>query len=153
MDSLKNWNKKTTDKTYSDLKIHMRNEYNELRQVSALSIRDSKLQPQLHNVNTTPQDLGTQISSTITNDLRSTIMDAIMALNSTADSLNETSTIPQVNLVTNKPNKMQQLCKLVTELHQEVKQLKAADAKPGNNSADFNPKTGEPWRRYCHTHG
>ena len=80
-------------------------------------------------------------------------MDAIMALNSATDSPNESSTIPRANSVTNKPNEVQQLCKLVTELHQEAKQQKAADAKPGNNSADFDPKTGKPWRRYCHTHG
>ena len=67
-----------------------------------------------------------------------------MALNSTADAPNETTATTQVNSVATKPTEVQQLYKLVTELHQEVKYLKANDAKPINNSVDFNPKTGKP---------
>ena len=98
----------------------MQSEYNELRQVGALAIHDSKLQPQLHHTQNT-QDLGTQFSTTITNDLRSTILDAIMAFNSNKDVPSESPSIPQANAVNSKPTEVQQLCKLVTELYQEFK--------------------------------
>ena len=151
MDSLKNWNKKTTNKTYADFKLHMRKEYNELRQVGALSIRDSKLQVQLHHTQT-PQDFSSQISATVTKDLRSTIMDAIMALYNNTDTPSTSSTEPQVNAINANPNDVKLLCKLVTNLRQEVKELKSQKSKP-LNTVDFNPKTGKPWRRYCHAHG
>ena len=129
----------------------MQSEYNKLRQDGAIAIRDSKLQPQLHHTQNI-KDLGTQISNTVRNNLCSIIMDAIMALNCNTDVPRESPSEPQVSSVNSKPNEMQQLCKLVTDLHQEIKQLKANNSKPVN-TVDFNPKTGKPWCRYYHIHG
>ena len=151
MDSLKNWNKKTTNKTYADFKIHMRREYNELRQVGALSISDSKLQAQLNHTQNS-QDFSSQISATVSNNLRSTIMDTIMALNNNQDIPSASSTEAQVNAVNANPNDVTQLCTLIDELRQEVNYLKSNNYKP-LNTVDCNPKTSKPWRRYCHTHG
>ena len=80
MESLKSWNKRTSEKTYSNFKDHLRKEYNELRQVSALSVKHSNLQPQL-NLASNTENLSSTISASVSNDLRNTIMDAIMALN------------------------------------------------------------------------
>ena len=102
------------NKTYADFKLHMRRGYNELRQVGAHSIRDSKLQAQLNDTHNS-QDFSSQISATVSNDLRS-IMDAIMALNDKQDTPSARSTEPQVNAVTANPNNITQLCALITEL-------------------------------------
>ena len=80
MESLKSWNKQTTDKTYSDFKTHLRKEYNELCQVGVLSIKQSNLQPQV-NMTSSTENISNAISALVTNDLHNTIMDAIMALN------------------------------------------------------------------------
>jgi len=150
MDSLKAWNKQTTNKTYADFKTHLRKEYNELRQVGALTIQDSKLQPQV-NIAATQQNLSDQISSTVANDLRNTIMDAIMALNNTDTAPLEPSA-PQVNAAAQHTDQVDQLTKLVSELQRDIRQLKPRST-PSSSSTEFNPKTGKPWRRYCHTHG
>ena len=150
MDSLKAWNKQTTNKTYADFKTHLRKEYNELRQVGALTIQDSKLQPQV-NIAATQQNLSEQISSTVANDLRNTIMDAIMALNNTDTAPLEPSA-PQVNAAAQHTDQVDQLTKLVSELQRDIRQLKPRST-PSSSSTEFNPKTGKPWRRYCHTHG
>ena len=156
MDSLKSWNKQTENKTYANFKVHLCKEYNELRQVGALSIKNSKLQPQL-NFTATSENMTEQISASVTNDLRNTIMDAIMALQQGDTSSNPEPIAPQANSVTVANDNVLQLAQLVKDLKQEVQQLKST----GNNnstsvettSKDVNPKTGKPWRRYCHTHG
>ena len=152
MEALKTWNKEdTTNKTYANFKAHLRKEYNELRQVGALSIKDAKIQPQMNL--TSSSDMTERISATVTNDLRTTIMDAIMALNNSEDTIE-----PQVNAATipNDTN-VTELARLVKDLHQEVKFLRSqgsnGQSTAPSTSRDVNPKTGKPWRRYCHTHG
>ena len=139
------------NKTSADFKLHMRKEYNKLLQVGALSICDSKLQAQLNHTQN-PQDFSSQISATVSNNLRSTIMDTIMALNNNQDIPSASSTEAQVNAVNANPNDVTQLCTLIDELRQEVNYLKSNNYKP-LNTVDCKPKTSKPWRRYCHTHG
>ena len=151
MDSLKAWNKQTTNKTYADFKKHLRKEYNELRQVGALTIQHSKLNPQAH-LTKNSEDIKSQISAEISNDLRNTIMDAIMAMNQSEHG-EDTRVTPQLNAATSTTPDVQQLCRLVTELQEEVRNLRHPQDSNISNKADFNPRTGKPWRRYCHTHG
>ena len=42
-DALKTWNQRPNPKTWDDLKMHMRQEYQMLKEINALSIRDSAL--------------------------------------------------------------------------------------------------------------
>ncbi len=82
MDSLKMWNKREpAQKTYAAFKAHLRKEYNELRKVGALTIQQSNLHPQANLTTDAPPNLTDQISSTVSNDIHETILDAIMALN------------------------------------------------------------------------
>ena len=149
MESLKSWNKRTTDKTYADFKIHLCKEYNELRQVGALSIKKSNLQPQINMASNT-ENISNAISASVTNDLRNTIMDAIMALNQHEDSVQE-PTAPKANSATVPIDSVVQLAQLVKDLQQEVRVLKSKEFTPV--AKNCNPKTGKPWRHYCHTHG
>ena len=51
MDALKLWNeKKSFDKTYAAFQLHIQKEYNDLQQVGALSIRNSRMTPQMNLV-------------------------------------------------------------------------------------------------------
>ena len=91
MDTLEDWNcKDSKDKTYQKFKTHIWKEYNELRKVGALTIQHSKLQPQMQHAQMTPNQ--GILPQDITNELRNTIMDAIMAMNDSDASSD--STIP-----------------------------------------------------------
>ena len=132
-------------------KKHLRKEYNELRQVGALAIQHSKLQPQAHLAQNT-NEITNQISSNISNDLRNTIMDAIMALNQSEES-EDTVPKPQVNSTARSTTDVQHLCKLVTDLQEEVRSLRNPQDSNNTNKAEFDPRTGKLWCRYYHTHG
>ena len=80
-DALKLWNKKTENKTYADFKDHLWKEYNNLKQVGALSVQNSRLNPQANNLRDN-SNIGEQISANIANDLQNTILDALMSIQS-----------------------------------------------------------------------
>ena len=86
-----------------------------MHQVGALSVRLSKLQPQV-NLTQNSQDLSEQMSSTISNNLCNNIMDAIMVLNN-ADAASTDPPEPQAN-ATSTADSVQQLTKLVSDLQQ-----------------------------------
>ena len=68
MDSLKTWNKRTTNKIYSDIKVHLQKEYDDLRQVGALTLQHSKLQPQV-SLTQHSDDVTEKLTTNVTNDL------------------------------------------------------------------------------------
>ena len=80
MEFLKCWNRKEAEeKTFANFKVHICKEYNELKKVGALTKSQSHINPQVnHTQDTTNTD---NLTSAITNKLRSIIMDAIMTIN------------------------------------------------------------------------
>ena len=141
MESLKVWNRQDNNKTYTDFKIHIRKEYNELRKVGALTIQQSQLNPQVNNV----QEPTTDLTSAITSELRSTIMDVIISIQQVPEETMTTPTNPQANNVgANDP--VIQLTKMVQTLQEKVDKMTKPPAPPKN----INLKTGKSWKRYCH---
>ena len=67
------------------------------------------------NLAPTTNNISNQISATVANDLRSMIIDAIMALNK-GNTLNEEPPVPQVNSVTTTTDSVIQLTKMVADL-------------------------------------
>ena len=64
---------------YADFKDHLRKEYNDLKQVGALSVQNSRLNAQMNNIQD-PGIISDQISTNITNDLQNTILDFLIAI-------------------------------------------------------------------------
>ena len=67
------------------------------------------------NLAPTTNNISNQIKATVANDLRSMIMDAIIALNK-GNTLNEEPPVPQVNSVTTTTDSVIQLTKMVADL-------------------------------------
>ena len=150
------WNKSIdTNKTLSNFKVHMRNSWNELNKVGALKIQDSNLNNinLINEVTENQQTLANEMREEFSNQLKSTIADAMLMLqvpnnipplqtdissatNDSSHSLNTLST-------------MESMISTIQELKKEIASLKATK----NVDPTINPKTGKPWRRYCWTHG
>ena len=144
MDSLKMWNKSTpVEKTYAAFKTYLRKEYNELRKVGALTIQQSHLHPQANLAVDTSQTLTEQISSTVANDIRTTIMDAIMALNQPEQP--SVPVVPQANAATTDPN-VSHLTQMVAALQQQINQMSGQLSAPPVPSLSTNPRTGKQWK-------
>ena len=75
-------------------------------------------------------------------------MDAIMSIQQVQDDTPPSPTVPQANN-TGTQDPVIQLTKLVQTLQEKVDKMTQPQAPPKN----INPKTGKPWKRYCHTHG
>ena len=100
-----------------------------------------------------PMQLGEQISSTITNDLQNTIIDAIVVMNTFIAEDISTPTVPQANAVMIiQADTIQDLTKIIQDLQQQAKTL-SSPMEPHNPQSHYiNPKTSRLWHRYCHTH-
>ena len=72
--------KKANFKTYTNIKLHLRKEHNDLWQVGALITQQSKLHTNV-NITKTSGRLSEPILSDVTNDLHNTILDTIVTVN------------------------------------------------------------------------
>ena len=150
------WNTRNdNNKSLNDLKIHMRNSWNELNKVGALKLRDVNLNNVnfIREVTDKQQELADSMREEFSNQLKSSIADAMLMLQVT-DNTPSTYTEPSsssnesANSI-NTLSTMESMISTIQELKKEIANLKAS--KPTN--PDVNPKTGKPWKRYCWTHG
>ena len=158
-DALKEWNKtRPTEKTYSNMKLHMRQQYQELKQVGAVTIEESSLhQVNLMNeltakheelVKTIKQDLNDQIK---TNMYETMLM--MQQMEATPPNLvatdTDSNTSDSINSLTS-ASTITSLLTSIKSLQEEIKDLKAAaPPKPAPIDKTINPRTGKKWKRYC----
>ena len=154
------WNEKSdTDKKLRNFKTHMRNSWDQLKRVGALSMRDSSLQNVnlIKQVTDKQQQLADELRTDLSLQLKNTISDAIMYLHntdsqSTSEDENLTSTTistPSANSVTSNIT-MESLYTTIQNLQNDIKKLKTPKMI---RDTDINVKTGKPFKRYCWTHG
>ena len=154
--ALKKWNKKTpTEKTYYNMKLHMRQQYQELKQVGALTIEESSFhQVNLMNeltakhedmIKTIKQDLNEQIK---TNMSETMLMMQQMEANppqlvATDTESNATDSINSITLAST----ITSLLTSIKSLQEEIKDLKAtSQPKPVPVDKTINPRTGKKWK-------
>ena len=176
-DSLIRWNKRRDNKTYDDFKTYMRSEYNELGKVGGLTIGNSSLNSA--NLLKEIKEMKTQ-SQVMANNMKQEIMSGLHALYMTHnetqfwepspiqdqdDKLNHDSTQTYQNMLAvqqNQNNTIQQLTKQLLNLQSQLNNLTMVnqnqtyqgnlkDKNPQLNI--INPRTGQPYRRYCWTCG
>ena len=165
MDALKDWNEKgDADKTYTKFKTHMRNEHLALRQVGALTMKDSELsQANMLQLLTENQNkLANEMQTQLANTMQDNMQHAFHALGLRDE--NEENVPPfgnnsSANSVTN--DKMMELLQnlqtKVDTLANENNILKSnrnhARSGPNLDENTHHPVSGKPFKRYCWTHG
>jgi hypothetical protein len=176
-DSLMRWNKRRDNKTYEDFKTYMRSEYNELGKVGGLTIGNSSLNSA--NLLKEIKELKTE-SQVMANNMKQEIMSGLHALYMTHNEtqfwepspiqdqdnkLNHDSTQTYQNMLAvqqNQSHTIQQLTKQLLNLQSQLNNLTMVnqnqtyqgnlkDKNPQLNI--INPRTGQPYRRYCWTCG
>ena len=152
-DSLKDWNAKpTTEKTFANFKSHIRKEHQSLKQVGALTVQLSAL----YQANMIPQvanqqsDLEQNSKATVDKQVKNSIVEAL-AQYSQELFIDDTEQQVQANNVeVSQPSNMTELFKMMTALNKKVDNLTETKAK---KNLTINPRTGKPYRRYCHSCG
>ena len=167
MDVLLKWNKKPhNEKTYNNFKKHMREGYHALREVGALTVRDSELHYAnlVKDMTTHQEKMAQDIKESLSDQLSTSLMEALMVSQSplsSIPSLDETSSLssPSMNSASSDAT-IQALVKLVKSLETKVDKLSNEKTKNLNSNNEqatankgINPRTGKPWRRHCWTHG
>ena len=170
MEGLKKWNSKASrDKSFANFKIHMRQEYSDLQDVGGLSVNNTLLNQA--NILQELKDHQVQISNDMKTEFNANIMQTFQALNMMTNQENEGNFAENEENVD--PNNDTEQFMLAMKgqrdplLEQLVKQMSAMQTQLGNmnnkksyttkvtnkeNSApmdSINPKTGQPWKRYC----
>ena len=160
MDALKDWNKKATvDKTYDNMKQHMRAHYQDLKQVGALTVEDSALNDRanlLQEVTRTQEQFATDLKNDLQEQLKTNMVDAMLLLQQQAPHLSDTDTstvtADSMNSATTTAT-LQTILNNMKTLQDEIATLKAQPSAPSQQDKSINPRTGKPWKRYCWTCG
>ena len=173
-DSLKTWNAKPqADKTYANFRTFMRSEHSELEDVGALGMANSSLNQA--NLVKHLQDHEEAIATRLEAQMKANFVEALTALgqmeqppditssfdlssfdtNSTSSqSQNEYQMQHSANSVTS-DKMMEKLLKSFQELQLKVDTMckNTTENKNNNKLPTINPRTGQPYKRYCWTHG
>ena len=162
MDSLKLWNAKPkVDRTFNNFKLHLRTEFHALRQVNALTIRDSNinlLQDMTNHQTTLSTALGEQLQASMQHNFEQ----ALSLLRNEAG--NEENVPPPDISPSINHTPTEDMFKMMKEMQSKMETLTAelAIAKRGNQNTtptntaggpNINPITGAPFKRYCHSCG
>ena len=165
MDALKHWNEKSSsDKTFAKFKTHMRNEHLALRQVGALTLKDSELsqanmlQLLTDNQNKLAQDMQTQLANTMQDNMQHAFH-ALGLRDENEENVPPFRNANSANSVTNDKlvALLQELQTKVDTLSDENKLLSSNSRQPRTGATSdentHHPVTGKPFKRYCWTHG
>ena len=170
MEGLKKWNSKPLcDRTFANFKLHMRQEYSDLQDVGGLSINNSLLNQA--NIIKELKEHQVLMANSMKTEFNANIMQTFQALNmlENHDDMGDFQENNE-NIATN--NDAEQLMLAMKGhrdpiLEQLLKQMSAMQTQLGTltntknyttkvtnkeNIApmdNFNPKTGQPWKRYC----
>ncbi len=161
-EALRKWNKKpTAEKTYANIKTHMRQHYQDLKQVGALTIEDSSLHHQANLVQELARNQQAPVQDLkhdLTEQIKTNMVDAMLLLQQ-APSLTDTDS--SSSIATDSINSMATNSTLTTilssmkNLEQEIQRLKNSGptSTTDTTNSTINPRTGKTWRRYCWTCG
>ena len=157
MDSLKAWNAKLLlDKTFANFKIHMREEHHALRQVGALTIRDSEFSQanMIQQLTDHQQQLTKESNLQLASTMQENFSQAInMLQNTTIDSEDLPST-EQANNISDTTVSNTQLLAFLKTLQNKVDRLESKTPSPTtSNTSTINPRTGKEFKRYCFSCG
>ena len=145
-DELIKWNAKDpADKTYDELKKHMRKAYHSLNEVGKLTIQDSSIN-MLNELKEHQEQLATTLTDKLATSVQHNLMAALEGLEMDKENL---APPPQANAVTNN----QDLVTLIAQLQKKVDTLSSQLNATQTAGLDVNPKTGKPYKRYCFTCG
>ena len=151
-DSLKIWNATPTEnKTFANFKAHMRKEHQSLKQVGALTVQSSALYQanMLQQVANQQSDLEQNLKATVDEQVKNSMMEAL-AQYSQEIFIDDNDHQEQVNNVAvPKAPSIMELFTMMSELNKKVDTL----AEPKKRNLTINPRTGKPFRRYCHSCG
>ena len=166
MDVLLKWNQKSNNmKTYNNFKMHMRKGYHELREVGALSIKDSTLHynNMVKDVKEHQEKMAQDIKESLSEQLNHSLMEALMVTQTNQlPALDDTSSLstPSINSASSDAT-IASLVSIIKKLEAKVDSLSPQQPNHTTNnntnstpmSNTINPRTGKEWRRYCWTHG
>ena len=147
VDALKKWNsKETSTKTFATFKKHMREEHQALKQVGALTLQDSSF----YQANMVQhQDLQARIDEQVKSSLISALADYQEEISKEPPPLvspQENITGTMNNIIEDNTAKI--LLQMIKKLSEKIEKL-----TPQPTQKNINPKTGRPYRRYCHSCG
>ena len=160
MEGLKSWNSKASDtKTFKEFKKHMRQEYSDLQDVGGLTIENS-----LTNQTKMIQELKKHqelMTNNLKTEFNANLMETFRALNIIDENKMpiDNNTIPQSH--DHEDQKMlamrgerdplvELLLKQMTSMQNQLQNMTNNDGSTKSTKSDqINPKTGQPWKRYC----
>ena len=170
-ESLIRWNRRQNDTTYNHFKTFMRDEYNELNKVGGFSMGSGNFGTM--NLVKEIQDMKHQ-NEQVSNDIKNEIRETLQTLHLNQPEQQywqpppfETNPEDQENNYLNgmmtvqqqQSNSLQQLTKQITILQAQLKNLTLSNnsqqqfnpntSNKLNTDSELNPRTGQPYRRYC----
>ena len=160
-DALKDWNRKpTADKTFANMKTHMRTTYQELKQVGALSIEESALNDRVNLVQELTrhqEDLVRDLKNDLTEHFKTNMVDAMMLMHQTPSGppslASESDTNTELTDSVNSVSTSSTLATLVSSIKTLQNELNAMKQTNTLQDRSINPRTGKQWKRYCWTCG
>ena len=145
MDALKKWNaKEHTKKTFAQFKKHMREEHHALKQVGALTIKDSSFYHAniIQQVLTQQTEMQDNLQTAIVQQVKDSLLNALTEYLATQEPSHE-EVIKNVSTKA-KDATTETILDMMIKLSNKVEELSAAKI-----SSDINPRTGKKYKRYC----
>ena len=152
-DYLITWNgKAVADKTYDNMKTHMRKAYSDLKGVGKLTVQKSNLNL-MQEMKTHHEQLANDLSDRVANTVQANLMAALSNIEADRENIPP----PQENHI-NAVQSNTALLHLIEQLQLKVDKLgQQMHASPYTCTPivqeEINPKTGKPFKRYCWTCG
>ena len=130
----------------------MRKEHQALKQVGALSVQASSLYQanMIKQVVEQQTDLEQNINLTVDEQVKNSLLEALSQYSQELV-IDETETYLQAHNTSQPTSEVAMLLQLMSELNKKVHVL--TSMKPPKKNIIVNPKTGKPYRRYCHSCG
>ena len=140
------------DKTFANFKAHIQKEHQALKQVGALTVHASNLYQanMLQQVVNQQTDLEQNLKTTVDEQVKNSFLDALAQYTQELV-IDDTEDDHQVNNTTQQSSEVAMLLQLMTELNKKVDSI--APTRAPKKNITINPKTGKPYRRYCHSCG
>ena len=144
------WNNKPdADRTFSNMKKHMRESWEALKKVGALKIQDSSLNQAniVQELATQQQALAQNLREDFSTQLQTTIQDAMNMFQqpTVPPPLADTSSSNQSLNSTTSTLTLDTLMTTIQDLKKEISTLK--NSTTNKDTSDINPRTGKPYRR------
>ena len=166
-DSLISWNKRQVNKSYSDFKTFMRSEYNELQKVGGLTVGNTMLQSA--NLLKEIQEMKSH-SENMVNSMKEEFRQGLQVLymnqndpsvwhppesEQQVSSENHTEVNNMLAVQQQHNTTLLQLTKQLQSLQNQLTNLTLTNQNPAYQQSKLqkdniiNPKTGQPYKRYC----